>query len=284
MNPILRRFATRPTLLGLGVLLLAGEVRAAVAAAGLRSAEVAYRKAELDYRRTERLVAAGAASTEQLDLANQVLAAARSQRDIATAQNDATGGAGSERRGSEASLAQAQAAVALARARLANTRIVAPGPGRVLTRAVEPGDALQSGRVVLTLALDGTTQLVAVPDEKDVARLREGQPATASAEAFPDQTFAARVVYVAPAIDPDQGTVEIRLDVDSVPAYLRPDMTVSVQVETARRSNALAIPSSAIRDLMTPAPWVLVVRGGRAVRLPVTLGIRGNDRRRFSPV
>ncbi len=254
-----------------------GEVRALVAAANLRSAEVVFQKAALDYQRTQRLVAAGATSTEQLDLANQVLAAARSQRDIAMAQKDATAGAGSERRGSEATLAEAVAAVALARARLANTRITAPGAGRVLTRDVEPGDAIQSGRVVLTLALDGTTQLVAVPDEKDVARLREGQLATASAEAFPEQTFAARVVYVAPAIDPEQGTVEIRLDVDRAPAYLRPDMTVSVQVETARRPNALVLPSSAIRDVVTPAPWVMVIRDGRVVRLPVTLGIRSEQ-------
>lgn len=254
-----------------------GEVRAVVASANLRSAEVAFQKAELDYQRAQQLAASGGASTEQLDLANQVLAAARSQRDIALAQRDATAEAGSERRSSEATLAQAEAAVALARARLAHTRITAPGNGRVLTRDVEPGDAIQVGRVVLTMALDGITQLVAVPDEKDVARLREGQPATASAEAFPEQTFAARVVYVAPAIDPDQGTVEIRLDVDSAPAYLRPDMTVSVQVETARRSKVLVLPSSAIRDLVTPAPWVMIIQDGRVVRLPVTVGIRSEQ-------
>ena len=254
-----------------------GEVRAVVASANLRSAEVAFQKAELNYQRTQQLAATGGTSTEELDLASQVLAAARSQRDIAQAQKDATGEAGSERRGSEATLAQAKAAVALAQARLANTRITAPGTGQVLTRDVEPGDAIQAGRVVLTMALDGTTQLVAVPDEKDVARLRDGQSATASADAFPDQTFAARVVYVAPAIDPDQGTVEIRLDVDSAPAYLRPDMTVSVQVETARRSQVLVLPSSAIRDLVTPAPWVMIIQDGRVVRQPVTLGIQSEQ-------
>lgn len=252
-----------------------GEVRATVAAANLRSAEVAYRKAELDFQRAERLAAAGATSAEQVELANQTLAAARAQREIALAQRNATAGSGSELLGSEANQGQARAAVALARARLANTRIVAPGAGRLLTRDVEPGDAVQSGRIVLTLALDGTTQLVAVPDEKDVARLTEGQPATASAEAFPEQRFAARVVYVAPAIDPDQGTVEIRLDVDSAPSYLRPDMTVSVQVETARRPNALVVPVGVVRDLTTSAPWVMAIREGRVVRIPVTLGIRG---------
>jgi len=254
-----------------------GELRATVAGANLRSAEVALQKAELDYRRTQRLAEAGATSTEQLDLANQVLAAARSQRDIAAAQKDATSGSGSERRQSEATLAQAQAAVALAKARLDHTRIVAPGVGRVLTRDAEPGDAVQSGRILLTLALDGTTQLVAVPDEKDVARLREGQSALASAEAFPEQSFPARVAYVAPAIDPDQGTIEIRLDVDSAPVYLRPDMTVSVRIETARRAGALVLPSSAIRDLLTPEPWVMIIKDGRVVRTPVTLGIRGEQ-------
>ncbi|MCC7131173.1 MAG: hypothetical protein IT352_00940, partial [Gemmatimonadales bacterium] len=68
---------------------------------------------------------------------------------------------------------------------------------------------------------------------------------------------------------------EVRLDVDSAPPFLRPDMTVSVQIETARRPAALTVPLAAIREPLSRAPWVLRLEGGRAVRRDVTLGVRG---------
>jgi HlyD family secretion protein len=252
-----------------------GELRETVSQATLRSADVGFRRAETNFNRTKRLVEAGAAPADQLDLAGQSLEAARSQRDIAEAELRAAQSGGANRRGVEANLELARAAVATALARLANTRIESPAAGRVLTREVEPGDAVQPGRGLMALALDGRTQIVAVPDEKDVARLREGQPAIASADAYPGETFPARVTYVAPAIDPNQGTVEVRLDVDSAPPYLLPDMTVSVQVETARIPAALVVPTEVVAEPSSASPWVLVVKDGRAEKVPITIGVRG---------
>ena len=251
------------------------DLRARVAAASLRGAQAAFQRADADFKRTKRLVEAGASSADQLDAAEQVLEAARTQRDIAEAQLSAAEDGGADRRTAEASLGQAKATVAAAQARLNNTRLTSPGPGRLLTRDVEPGDAVQLGRVLMTLALDGPTQIVAVPDEKDVARLREGQPATVSADAYPGDRFPAEVSYVATSIDPAQGTVEVRLDVDSAPEYLLPDMTVSVQIETARRPSALVVPVAVVAGLLGPAPSVWAVRDGRVVRQPVRIGVRG---------
>lgn len=253
------------------------DVRERVAASSLKSAQVAYEKAAADFQRTRRLADAGAVATEQLELARQTLEAATSQRDIAAAQQGTVQSGGADRRGADAVVAQARAAVMVAEARLANTRIVSPGPGRVLTRDAEPGDAVSGGRILLTLAFEGRTQLVAVPDEKDVARLAVGQSAVASADAFPARTFAARVSYVAPGIDPDQGTIEVRLDVDSAPPYLRPDMTVSVQIETARRADAVVVPIAVVHDPDSAAPWAAVIRDGRIAKQAVTLGVRSEN-------
>jgi HlyD family secretion protein len=52
-------------------------------------------------------------------------------------------------------------------------------------------------------------------------------------------------------------------------------MTVSAEILAAKRLNTTTLDSDAIRDAAGPAPWVLVVRDGRAVRQPVKLGIRG---------
>jgi HlyD family secretion protein len=83
------------------------------------------------------------------------------------------------------------------------------------------------------------------------------------------------VAYIAPAVDLARGTVEVKLDVDSPPPFLRPDMTVSVNVETGRDARAIVLPAAAIRDPGT-TPWALVIRDGKTVRQAVTLGLRGD--------
>ena len=55
-------------------------------------------------------------------------------------------------------------------------------------------------------------------------------------------------------------------------------MTVSVDIETARRTAAVVIATSTLEDAGTDKPWVLVVRGKHAVKQFVTLGLRGDTR------
>lgn len=246
------------------------EVRRPVTAATLRQEEAALEKAEADFRRLTALRDGGAASDDQLETARQALEAARSQRDIARAQAEAAAPDGADIR-------IAEAAVAAAEARLSYTRITSPDNGVVLIRAVEPGDVVQPGRVLLELALRAPVMLSVVPDEKNLARLAVGQRAEASADAFPQERFPATVSYISPVVDPAQGTVEVRLAVDSAPAYLRPDMTVSVNIEVARRDDAVAVPLDAVHDALGGAPWVLVVRDRTVVRQPVRLGALGTE-------
>jgi HlyD family secretion protein len=95
------------------------------------------------------------------------------------------------------------------------------------------------------------------------------------ADAYPDQSFVATVNHVAPAVDALRGTVTVRLGVDPVPAYLKQDMTISVNVETGRRPQALAVPNDALLDAGAQQAAVLAVRSGRLVRVPVRLGLKG---------
>lgn len=132
--------------------------------------------------------------------------------------------------------------------RLDRAEIRAPVDGVILSRSIEPGEVAAAGRTLMVLARTGLTQLVIEPDEKNLSLLRVGQSATASAEAFPDRTFGARVAFIAPSIDPTRGTVEVRLEVPEPPAYLRPAMTVSVEVEVAEKRGALVLDAGAVRD------------------------------------
>ena len=60
------------------------------------------------------------------------------------------------------------------------------------------------------------------------------------------------------------------------PDYLRQDMTVSVDIEVAAKDDALVAAVRAVHDVLSGAPWVLGIKDGRAVKQPVTLGLRGN--------
>jgi HlyD family secretion protein len=162
-----------------------------------------------------------------------------------------------------------------ARARLAYTVIRAPARGTLIARDVERGDIVQPGKVLMVLAPSGDTEIVLQIDERNLGRLKLGQKALASADAYPGETFAAQVAFINPGVDAQRGTVEVKLRVPQPPDYLRQDMTVSVDIETERHAGALALAADAVHDATGPAPWVLAIRQGRTVKQPVKLGLRG---------
>jgi HlyD family secretion protein len=244
-----------------------------VTSEGVRQAELRLSQAEVKLTRNRTLAEAGSMSRSDLDDAIQARDLAASQ--LASARIQASAAAtGSDRHIVQAALEQARGSEQAAAARLDQLQIRSPSDGIVTERDVEPGDVVQPGKMLLVVARDGPTQLSVLPDEKNLAFLRIGQPATASVDAFPDRIFPARVAYLAPAVDLSRGTVEVKLDVPERPPFLRPDMTVSVNIEVGRDPSALVIPSGAVRDAGTE-PWVLAVREGRTVRQPVKLGMRG---------
>jgi HlyD family secretion protein len=240
----------------------------------LVQAEVTYRNVERDAARQEQLFRQGFIGEARVDEARRAVTVAKSQLDTARASAAANTASGVDRRLLEDQLAQARAARETAAARLAQTTLRAPAAGVVLDRSVEPGDIVQPGKRLLTLALAGAARLTALIDEKNLGLLKVGQTAVVSADAYPADRFRAELVYVAPGIDVQRGTVEARFAVPAPPPYLRADMTVSIEVEVADRADAVVVPAAAVREPQSDAPWVLVVDGGRARRVPVKLGAR----------
>lgn len=165
--------------------------------------------------------------------------------------------------------------LAAARAALEKTSIRAQVAGTVLTRNAEPGDVVQPGKVLFEIARQGDTEVLVPLDEKNLGAVALGQPAQCIADAFPDRPFKATVAFIAPSVDPQRGTVEMRLKVSPVPGDLRQDMTVSVNVETGRRERALVVPNDALAGVAGGKAMAWVVRGGKAIQAKVTLGLRG---------
>ncbi len=228
------------------------ELRAALAQAlaAERQAEATLQAARAALTRAEQLMQQNFYSAAQLDEARRAV-------DVAVAQQGA-----------------ARAASSAARARLEQARIEAPADARVLARLVEPGQIVQPGKPLLNLAMDGPTQLLAQVDERFLDQLQVGQGATVVADAFASQRFSARALSIAPVVDAQRGAVEVKFALlQEPPAFLREDMTLSVEVETARREQALALPLGALHESAEGAQAHVVVDGVVQAR-PLRLGLR----------
>lgn len=248
----------------------------AQAQAALAQADAGVVAARAEMERAQALVAQGFVSGSRLDEARRALQVAEAQQANARAQVAANRDGGTDEVQAQAQWQAAKAATEAAQARLAQAELRAPTDGRVLTREVEPGQIVQPGKALLALALAGPTVLVAQADERFLDQLATGQPATVVADAYAGQRFAARLSRIAPRVDAQRGAIEVKFEMtDAPPAFLREDMTLSVEVETARRDRALALPLAALRPGADEASaTVLVAADGRAQARTVRLGVR----------
>jgi HlyD family secretion protein len=234
--------------------------------------------ARAQYERIQDIKARGLASQADFDTAKMNLDVAESEMRSAQLQVDTNSPTGSDYRLAQTALEQAQASLVAAQARLNYTRITAPVDGTLIARDVERGDVVQPGKVLMVISPAGPTQLVVQIDEKNLALLHLGQHALASADAYPDRMFDAIVAYINPGVDATRGSVEVKLAVPNAPAYLRQDMTVSVDIEVVRRAHTLVLSAEGVHDSASKSPWVVRVDRGRTRRQNLTLGARGTGR------
>ncbi|MDR2877508.1 MAG: efflux RND transporter periplasmic adaptor subunit [Chromatiales bacterium] len=244
------------------------EVSRPQAKVAAREADARLAQSERETQRRLELHARHLIASETLEAAEQTEIANRASAERAHLLQDSLAPGASEE-------TQLRARLAAARAALDKTIVHSQIAGTVLTRNAEPGDLVQPGRTLLEIARDGDTEILLPVDEKNLAILALGQHARCIADAFPERVFDAEITFIAPSIDPQRGTIDVRLRVAPVPDFLRQDMTVSVTIETGRRDHALAAPNDTLTLLGGARASVMTLRDGRTTRAEVTLGLRG---------
>jgi HlyD family secretion protein len=153
----------------------------------------------------------------------------------------------------QANVAQREAALAQARVDLQRTKITSPVNGIVIKRAIEKGQtvaaSLQSPELFVIAQNLSDMQVDASIDEADVSRIRTGQRATFTVDAFPGQTFEGEVRQVRKAAQNVANVVTYVAVVGftNTAGRLLPGMTANVRVVTDSRENVLKIPNSALR-------------------------------------
>lgn len=238
------------------------------AQATLREAQHNLEQASRELQRRETLFERKLLASEPLEQARRAELTARVVRDRARFAATALAEGGSE----EQVLRQR---LEVARANLARTRIHAQVDGIVQSRDVEPGDLVQPGRTLLTIARSGSSEILLPLDEKSLAPIEHGQSARIIADAYPGRVLTAKVSFIAPSVDTARGTIDVHLDLQEPAAFLRQGMTVSVNIETGRRDQALVLPNDALRARDGSRAQVLRVRDGVVERVGVRLGMLG---------
>lgn len=127
--------------------------------------------------------------------------------------------------------------------------LFSPGAGVVTEVSAEPGKHVEAGTDLFGITNLSSVWAVAHAYERDLARLRIGQPAEIVANAFPGRTFAGRVASLEGAIDEATRTLKVRLNVTNPGLALRPGMFVNARIATGERRNALVVSEGAVQDL-----------------------------------
>lgn len=240
-------------LVDIGDRVTAGEVLARIAvpemiaARSARSAEVDALQAEHD--RVAMLVERGSLTRRALDEAVNRLAAARAE------------------------LRQIEE-------QLRYTTIEAPFDGVVTSRAIDPGDIVYpasspkgTDQALLKVARVDTIRVKTYLPENDSVWADVGDPATVAFDALPGRAFLGRIERLSRSLDPSTRTMQVEIDLANPDGRILPGLYGRVEVVLESRSDALALPASAVRFTETGDAYVYLVSADNAAhRQSVTVG------------
>jgi HlyD family secretion protein len=159
-----------------------------------------------------------------------------------------------------AAVADARAALSSDETSLSKASIRSPIDGVVLTRAVDPGNAVAASLqavTLFTLAEDLTKMVLKADiDEADVGKVREGQSATFTVSAYPNRRYPAKITRVGFGSTTKENVVTYvaELAVANPDLTLRPGMTATATITAIERRGALLVPNSALRFAPVVAP------------------------------
>lgn len=235
-----------------------------VLAAKTARADAVLQAAQRELQRAETLRGKGVASESQLDQAQTARDAATADQreaeaqeavhaqEIKTAAADLTK-AEAELANAGAIATQKSAELAQAQVELERTVIRSPIDGIVIGRKVDRGQTVAASLkapTLFTIAEDlRQMEVHARIDEADIGRIRRGQRATFSVDAFPRRHFTARVIQIrrAPEVEKNVVTYTVVLAAPNPERLLLPGMTALVDIVVQETSDVLHVPNAALR-------------------------------------
>lgn len=213
-------------------------------------AEVNLAEAKRDFDQKQQLVEKGFISAAERDKARAVYHAQVEQANAARAQvRVAQAGSGN----AQAAVKQREAALAQAKIELERTAIKAPVNGVVIKRSVEQGQtvaaSLQAPELFIIAENLADMRVDTAIDESEIGRIRTGQQASFTVDAYPGRTFDGRVNQIRKSAQNVSNVVTYMVEVDAANPRkeLLPGMTANVRIVTDTRNDVLKVPNAALR-------------------------------------
>jgi len=220
----------------------------------LAEREATYRLAESVLGRSRRLYQRNAVSQDELDQAEERygvsqarVASARKALELAKTRY------AEDRRQAEAKVARAASALENTRVQLSYATITAPIDGVIASVSTEEGETVAAGMqapTFVTIIDLERLQVDAYVDEVDIGKVKVGQRAAFTVDAFPATEFEGVVsaIYPKAVIQDNVVNYDVVIDVETpYHGLLRPEMTASVTIFLEKREGVLAVPAKAVQ-------------------------------------
>lgn len=129
------------------------------------------------------------------------------------------------------------------------TAIRSPFAGVIIRAAAAPGDVVEGGAELFSIADLSTVYVQAQVYEKDLGQVRIGQTASIAVDSYPREHFTGRVATISDLIDPQTRTVAVRCQVANPAGRLKLDMLATIEFPTSMKREALSVPTEAIQTV-----------------------------------
>jgi RND family efflux transporter MFP subunit len=171
------------------------------------------------------------------------------------------------------SLQAARARIDLARKAVADTTIRAPFAGLVAERLVSVGDYVTRGAHVATVVRVDPMRVELTVPEQAISLIKDGQPVQIAVDAYPGETFAAKMRYVSPSLRTDQRALTVEAVATNRDGRLKPGLFATASIQQPAGAPALLVPATAI-ETTAGTSRVYVIKGNKVEERIVTLGGR----------
>jgi membrane fusion protein, heavy metal efflux system len=129
------------------------------------------------------------------------------------------------------------------------TPLKAPFSGIVTKAQASPGDVVDAGRDVFTVADLSRVWVQAEVYEKDLGRISVEQRAFIMVDTYPNQSFEGKVAYISDVLDPQTRTARVRCEAANHDLRLKTDMFANIELPTRFSKQAIAVPASALQEV-----------------------------------
>lgn len=129
------------------------------------------------------------------------------------------------------------------------TTLKAPFSGVVIKAQASPGDVVDAGRSIFTVANLSHVWVQAEVYEKDLGSVRVGQSAFITVDTYPNHPFEGRVAYISDVIEPQTRTARVRCDVANPDLRLKTDMFSNIELPTRFSKQTIAVPSGSLQEV-----------------------------------